>query len=129
MGIGNKKGENKMKKRINNKLDKNMALVDFGGKLLDVYDKESNSYILTKIYKEWVVKEHLDITIDEVIYNDMLANGVVEPHDTAIKYVRMLLDDEEIFDWASDEILEELYKYSDDFKERVEEELVKSFKE
>ncbi len=118
-----------MKKRINNKLDNDMALVNFGGKLLEVYDRESNSYILTEIHEEWVVKEHLDITLDEVIYNDMIANNVVEPDDTAIKYVRLLIGDEAVLDWFGDEILASLYKNSDDFRERVEEQLVRSFKE
>lgn len=118
-----------MKKRINNKLDNEMALVDFGGQLLEVYDRESNSYILTEIHEEWVVKEHLDITIDEVIYNDMIANGVVEPQEDAIRYVRLLIGDEAVLDWFGDEILASLYKNSDDFKERLEEGLVESFKE
>lgn len=113
-----------MKKYIKNKLDKDYALVNFGGAFLDIIYNMSAESI--KIYDVWVKKEDLNLAIEDVLYNHMKKNGVKDPSDDIINYTRMWLTDSEMLEMFTSEILEALYQ-GDEFREEIQEYADKMF--
>ncbi len=115
-----------MKIYINNKLDKDYALVNFGGAFLDIIYNMSEETI--KVHEVWVKKEDLNLAIEDVLYDHMKKNGVKEPSDDIINYTRIWLTDVEMLDMFTSEILEALYQ-GDEFREEIQEYADKMFAE